>query len=167
MNQLINKYTGEERFFSNILVKGSEDCWNWTAHTCGGYGRLRIEGKMVLAHRYSWSLVNGPIPEGMMILHKCDNTLCCNPAHLYCGTNTDNMRDSWKRNRQPDRVPEVYGIAKTKLYEGEIWLIRKLWREGRSHLSQRVIAKMFKVDQSTISLIVNSTSWLCREGKYV
>jgi len=167
MEKLLDKYTGEERFWTKIDVKEKDDCWNWTAHLSGGYGQLKIEGEMVSAHRYAWSSVNGPVPDSMMILHKCDNKLCCNPEHLYCGTAKDNMRDKSRRCRMPSIPPEVLGAGMVKLHEGEIWLIRKLWKEGKQFLTQTKIAKMFKVTQSTISHIVNSTSWLCKEGRYV
>ena len=158
----------KERFWSKVDIKGPEECHNWKAATYkGGYGAFRVNHKTYLAHRYAWSLANGPIPEGRLICHKCDNPKCVNIAHLYCGTNTDNVRDSWRRDRQPPRIPQMYGVGNAKLHEGEIWLIRKLWREGKNFLPQSKIAKMFKVNQSTISLIVNSTSYLCKEGKYV
>lgn len=158
-------YHEKDKLWSKVDIKGSDDCWDWKAATnIKGYGRFYTDSKLVSAHRYAWSLINGPIPEGKLILHKCDNPPCCNPAHLYCGTPKDNMRDKGTRHPVPS---EVLGSGSTKLHEGEIWLIRKLWREGKNFLSYSFIAKMFKVNPSTISHIVNSTSWLCKEGTYV
>jgi len=54
----------------------------------------------VRGHRVSWEIHNGPIPEGMSVLHKCDNTICTNPEHLYLGTQTQNMQDAWDRGRR-------------------------------------------------------------------
>lgn len=68
-----------------------------------GYGIVGINRKSMLSHRASWIIANGPIPEGMDVLHKCDNRKCGNPAHLFLGTDIDNMRDrdSKGRNNQP------------------------------------------------------------------
>ena len=54
-------------------VNKTESCWEWTANNVNGYGRIRHQGKMVLAHRLSWQMANGPIPTGMLVFHKCDN----------------------------------------------------------------------------------------------
>lgn len=171
MIKVTHKYTGKERFWSKVIIKGLDDCWEWTGNTTKGngkgYGRFRIDNKMLLAHRLSWIFTHGYIPEGKLILHKCDNPLCINPNHLYLGTNSNNMKDKFKRNRQPLLPPEISAINHAKLYEGEIWLIRKLWKDRVTGITQRFISKMFKVDQSTVSLIVNSSKWLCKEGYYI
>jgi hypothetical protein len=67
-----------------------------------GYGKLRRGGKgegHIRAHRVAWEAHNGPVPDGLFVLHHCDNRLCCNPDHLYVGTKADNMRDMSKRGR--------------------------------------------------------------------
>lgn len=77
-----------------FIAKASDkECWLWTGGTFSGrYGRFFFKGKPVLAHRFVCQLVNGEIPEGMFVLHKCNNKLCCNPAHLKAGTNSENQR---------------------------------------------------------------------------
>lgn len=93
-----------ERFWAR--VKKSDGCWEWTGGVdTPGYGMLRIPGprtshKKVRASRYSWELHNGPIPEGMCILHKCDNPACVNPDHLWIGTQSENMLDMHSKKRQ-------------------------------------------------------------------
>lgn len=74
-------------------------CWNWTASTTKGYGQMVVAGKMLRAHRIAYEVAFGPIPDGMHILHKCDNPLCCNPAHLSVGSHDDNMRDKADKGR--------------------------------------------------------------------
>lgn len=89
------------RTFWDFVQKGHErDCWVWTGATIKkGYGAWSGEGIRSLAHRHSWSIVNGPIPDGMWVLHHCDNPPCVNPNHLYLGTVIENVQDMIARNR--------------------------------------------------------------------
>lgn len=80
-------------------------CWLWVASTSKGYGDFRVGGKTLKAHRVAWSMAHGQIPHdggthGICVCHNCDNPLCCNPAHLFLGTNADNMRDKKEKGRQ-------------------------------------------------------------------
>ena len=75
------------------------DCWKWTGYTDGRYGLISIKGKEEKAHRASYQTFVGEIPKGMVIRHKCDNTLCVNPNHLELGTQLDNMKDMADRGR--------------------------------------------------------------------
>jgi hypothetical protein len=161
--QLLNSDT-KERFWSKVDVQEPDNCWNWKeAISNSGYGRIRINYKLYSSHRIAWEAINGPIPKGKMVLHKCDNKLCCNPAHLYCGTQKDNMHDKTVRYNGPYLGGEG---RQPKLREDEVRLIRELWGDGRKSIHQADIAKMFKVSPPTISRIVNSASRLCKEGKY-
>jgi hypothetical protein len=75
-------------------------CWEWsrTRHS-KGYGNASRNNKSIRAHRYAYEIWNGPIPDGMMVLHSCDNPPCCNPDHLRLGTAHDNMMDAIRRGR--------------------------------------------------------------------
>lgn len=91
-----------ERFWSK--VKKTETCWVWTAGTFkyrNGYGQFRVRrgDPPAYAHRFAWELVNGPIPQGLHVLHRCDNPPCVNPAHLFLGTQIDNYRDMVSKGR--------------------------------------------------------------------
>lgn len=81
----------EQRFWAK--VQKTDGCWEWNAATDShGYGQIRINGRNVLAHRFSWELSNGPIPEGMFLDHRCSNPPCVNPSHLRIVTQSQNMQ---------------------------------------------------------------------------
>jgi len=102
------------RFWPKVNVLGPDDCWLWIAKarlsktkTFPGYGSIigfRNGKKQPLyAHRVAWELTNGSIPGGLFVLHRCDVSLCCNPAHLFLGTQTDNMHDAYQKGRLTGR----------------------------------------------------------------
>jgi len=141
-----------ERFYKYIDVKDKDDCWEWIGlKNKDGYGRFRLTDKMVLAHRWMWEMEDSDIPEGLMVLHKCNNRGCVNPNHLYLGTNQDNMNDmsiagSKKGNRN----------AMSKLTEDDVREIRRLISEG---YIQGYIAGIFGVNHATISDINRRYRW--------
>jgi hypothetical protein len=84
---------------------GPDACWPWTGRTEGGYGRLWFKNKHERAHRVAWALANNqPVPDGMVVCHRCDNPPCCNPADLWLGTRTDNNADRDAKGRQRART---------------------------------------------------------------
>jgi HNH endonuclease len=99
-------YAIAERFWSKVDSSGGSDaCWPWTAALNvqrGGYGQFRLglpEKKTIRSNRMAWLLSGGEIPEDVHVLHRCDNPACCNPAHLFLGTNADNIRDRVTKGR--------------------------------------------------------------------
>lgn len=94
------------RFWSKVEKSTGNGCWNWNAGVSEGYGVFSINGKPTLAHRFSWTLANGPIPKisgryhGAVVMHACDNRLCVNPDHLRLGTQSDNVRDMIQKGRK-------------------------------------------------------------------
>jgi len=98
----------EARFWPK--VNKTQECWLWIGYRdARGYGRIMRQGKVCGTHRVSWEIHNGQIPEGMGVLHSCDNPPCVNPQHLFIGTQKDNMRDCTRKGRawyvmHPDRV---------------------------------------------------------------
>lgn len=137
-------------------------CWEWIGpKDRDGYGQLTLgkRGTQVRAHRYSWELSNGPIPEGMFVLHRCDNPSCVNPRHLFLGTQTDNMRDMVAKGRGPDVSGESNPRAKLSRED-----VRQIIRHARhvphhKGLTHQELAKRFGVSKSLISQIAQKRIW--------
>lgn len=89
-----------ERFWAKVLK--TDGCWFWTGTVAGGYGQFSAaDGSRVTAHRFSWELQNGAIPEGLLACHDCDNPLCVRPTHIFLGDTSANMRDMSAKGRHP------------------------------------------------------------------
>lgn len=133
-----------ERFWAKVQI--TPGCWEWTAslHT-QGYGQIGVGRVPRLAHRVSYEMHNGPIPEGLVVRHKCDNKLCVNPDHLELGTHADNSRDAMERGRLPygERNPQ------TRLTAKQVEEIKALRGQERQH----VTATRFGVTQAHVSNI--------------
>jgi hypothetical protein len=133
-----------DRLLSKINILDNASCWYWTGNKNEyGYGRFKLHGKTVGAHRLIWEVFNKVIPDNMNVLHKCDNPGCVNPDHLFLGTQKDNVTDMIQKNRRGDY---------RKLKDGEAWLVRRLVNAG---FSQAKIAPMFKCSRWPIRNVMN------------
>lgn len=99
-----------------------DECWEWNGNRSPyGYGRKRIKTVLYQTHRLAWAWVNGPIPAGLCVLHRCDNPPCCNPRHLFLGTQVDNNNDTISKGRHG-------GSAKTHCPKGHEYSVENTSR---------------------------------------
>lgn len=131
-------------------VAKSNNCWTWTAGTDkDGYGKFQ-GGR---AHRASYEMANGEIPDHLCVLHRCDNPPCVRPDHLFLGTNRENMDDKIRKGRQ-FRGEQLKGLC--KLSEHKVRQIRQLAKDGNTH---QAIADQFGVDRTNIGFVVRRETW--------
>jgi hypothetical protein len=179
-----------ERVLSRIDRSGGPDaCWPWVGSRNGGYGRTHVGSrsdgtrKQARAHRISYEIANGPIPDGLNVLHKCDNPPCCNPSHLFLGTQMDNYRDMESKGRRgvalgdsngartrpetrargdnngsrtrPESRPKGTNHYAATITESEVLSIRAM----AGTMSQRLIGLKFGIAQNTVSQIISRKKW--------
>ena len=144
------------RFWDRVDIRNPFECWEWLGpRVPKGYGHFSISSiRDVIAHRYAWEVVNGPITNDLYVLHECDNRACCNPEHLWLGTQYDNVRDMLRKGRKND----VSGIRnpRAKLNENDVLKIKQQINDG---IKGCAIALKFGVSHGTISAIKNHRSW--------
>lgn len=144
-------------------------CWNWIGTKRGkGYGSFR-QSVMLSAHRVSWILHHGFIETGKHVLHRCDNTECVNPSHLWLGTNSENAQDCSRKGRtnrasgnkngqrlHPERTARGERQGSSKLTDSRVVDIRSKYDLGRT---ARELAYEFGVSKSSIERVLNRSSW--------
>jgi len=142
------------------MPDGPFGCWIWTAGRRGrqGYGSFSIAGRDEYAHRVAWVLLVGPVPEGMKVCHNCpggDNPACVNPAHLWLGTQADNMRDCVAKGRH--NKPRGEDHPKAILSADAVCNIRTL--RSTTTLSAREIGNRYGVDKTTVQRVLSGKNW--------
>lgn len=144
-----------ERFWAR--VQKSDGCWEWTASRRGGrpgaeYGAFSVGRRSVSAHRFSWELHRGLVPEGLMVLHECDNPKCVRPDHLFLGTNLDNIDDMVKKERQSRG--ETHGMH--RLTEADVLAARERYATGES---VEDLARQLGVARVTMQQAITGRTW--------
>lgn len=155
-----------ERFWAKVSPGAESDCWPWAgAREVAGYGTLFRDrdaagrSRFLKAHRVSWELANRiAVPDGLSVLHSCDNPPCVNPAHLRVGTRADNAADRAERRRGKEHRQAGEANDNAKLTEADV---RHIVAELRSpdHRSQTAIATAFGVKQQQVSRIARRENW--------
>lgn len=154
--------TPEARFWK--YVRKAEDvdgCWEWTGYTqpvtnhpeLRGYGQMRVDDRTVLTHVFSWERHIGPVPDGLCVLHRCDNRPCVRPDHLFLGTKKDNIQDALGK----DRIPWGDRASWSKLTMEQVLEIRERARRGGE--SYCALARAYGVNDTTIRHIVHRKNW--------
>ena len=143
----------EEDFWSKVSIGGDDECWLWQkGKDEDGYGAFWWHNRQVKAHRFSWELFSGAVPDGLQVLHGCDTPSCVNPSHLFLGTTQDNTADRNNKGRQIKGESCHSAI----LSEQQVIEIRKL---SSQNVSGRKLARMFGVHYSAIYKLLKGRSW--------
>ena len=165
-----------KRFWSKVDIRSKDECWEWQGSNIRGYGQFSLSHfKTVKAHRFSYELKYGKIPDGMLVCHHCDNPKCVNPNHLFLGTSADNTKDRDTKGRQakgdthgaklhPEKfqflhakgAPRGSKNARTHLTEDDVIQIKKLLK---TKMSQAEIGKKFGVTRFVIWKIKVGLAW--------
>ena len=165
----------KRRFWKKVCK--TDDCWEWTSCLNNrGYGRFRnpllsTKQKRTFAHRFSWELAYGAVPNNLLVLHRCDNRKCVRPDHLFLGTFQDNAIDCVEKGRhQAIANPECYlrGEEMSKRLRGRIvppiMIGKKITREHaekirKSSKSARALAREYSLHESSIYKIRKGEMW--------
>lgn len=144
----------KEDDFLNWVKTDENGCWVWqrSKHK-QGYGAAQFRGKYELGHRIAWKIYRGEIPKGMMVCHKCDITSCCNPEHLFLGTQKDNVSDAISKGKFEDRKQSK---RRNKLNWEQVQEIKALKLQG---VSWKYLKDKFQVSQTCIAKILRGDSW--------
>jgi DNA-binding CsgD family transcriptional regulator len=151
-----------DRLWRQIKIGGPDECWPWTSRSnVKGYGVISEGGrssKKLLAHRAVWLVTNGPLPDlpghhGAVVMHSCDNRLCCNPAHLLVGSQGDNVVDMDRKGRRVNAQLKGSQHHNAKLTESDVIAIRADTR------SQRAIASEFGISRQNVRFIKRRLAW--------
>ena len=142
-----------ERFWEKVEVGGQDECWTWLASTKqGGYGKIMgDDGRFYLAHRVAYEMLIGDIPAGLLLCHRCDNPACVNPAHMFIGTQADNLKDMRSKGR--GNPPCGTRHPRARLTEQLVTQIRS---DLRSH---RQLAKVLGISKSAIGMAKAGVTW--------
>jgi hypothetical protein len=131
----------------NVSQASNTGCWIWNLSVVrNGYGQVQITRKKYIVHRLAFAAFNGEIPEGMFVCHSCDNRRCCNPEHLFLGTNSDNMIDSIRKGR----------FRRQKL---SIQSVRSIFRRKAEGERVEHIASVFRTTVAQVYSILSGNSW--------
>lgn len=162
--RFVQTQSPEERFLAKLNTTGKTvshvlgigPCWDWIGYVNhrNGRGQFWIGGKLTSAHRAAWMIFRGKIPNGSCVLHRCDNPVCCNPHHLFLGTQQDNITDAQFKGRLVSPPGERCGGS--RLLESQVIEIVRMLDIKLSHAE---IGKRFGVTKSAVWSIARGRTW--------
>lgn len=155
------KYTPAQQriaFWNKIAITSDDNmCWEWQGYISPyGYGvyHPHTKSKGVFAHRLAWQHINGAIPDGLFVCHKCDNRACCNPKHLFLGTAKDNSEDMVNKGRSITGEKNPMRRLSWEI----VRQIRAMY--ATNQYSQHELGRRFQVTAATINHIVHNKKWI-------
>lgn len=154
-----------DRFWGNVDVGDADACWEWRGYVNpDGYGRVRDDdGKLAGTHRVAYRLEHGSVPNSqtgdLRVLHHCDNPPCCNPAHLYLGTQKDNARDRSQRGRGGGSKIAGERNPSAKLTQAQVNEIRRRIDAGLGYGDRKRLCEEFGIGTSTFHRIQHGHNW--------
>lgn len=157
------EFKPSEKLIQNFWksVRKTESCWTWTGMKNNkGYGFLSVQhGELIGAHRLSWIIHFGQIPDGLFVCHKCDTPSCTNPSHLFTGTASDNMLDKIMKGR--DYLDGAY--KNSKLSYKDVNEIRNIYIGG--NITQKQLAEKYGTTRENIHYVIKGKSWKHLDSK--
>jgi hypothetical protein len=132
----------ENRFWNNIEFIPEHPCWEWIGcKGSHGYGAIRKNGKVITAHRLSWEIHFGSIPQNMLVCHKCDNRFCVRPDHLFLGSRLDNNRDMFLKGRNKNQ-----NTNKTSCKNGHLFNEINTYIDSRQNRACKICKNNWKIN---------------------
>lgn len=152
--------TPQQKFDEKYGVDDQTGCWNWKKTSGRRYGNMHYDGTAQQAHRVSWQLHRGPIPDGLHVLHRCDNTKCVNPDHLFLGTRSDNMVDMVAKGRdgKAGRLKAGEGHHNAKLREVDVINIRAIAKHVPT-ATVTALANIYDISRTQMGRIIRGERW--------
>ena len=149
----------EEQFWGYVNTRDPDECWDWTrGKDQAGYGIVLLNGRRDRTHRIAWSLTRGDIPAGLFVCHHCDRPSCCNPNHLFLGSNSENIEDARRKGRMSlppvNRGEDHYN---TNMTNELVMAARLKYATGKYTL--RDIANEYKTSISMVHALVRGKTW--------
>ena len=143
--------------WDRVSIRGPDDCWPWMGGlNRWGYGACQYQGKATNASRAAYLDENGPIADGLVVCHRCDNPACCNPRHLWADTQANNLADCRRKGRMRYATGERHHRTGAKLTPEMVKEARAMYASG---ISQSEIGRRWGIHSSVISRAVRGENW--------
>lgn len=149
-----------ERLWARVGQGSPDDCWEWRGYVHPtGYGQIGYDhkkGNVIHTHRAAWIVTHGEIEDGLWVLHKCDNRLCCNPDHLWLGTPKDNTQDMMSKGRRRKAVQVVRGVdvRQAKLTDETVRAMR-----AEPPMTFKALGAKYGVSAATANKVILRRTW--------